>query len=246
MNNAVKFTDKGGVSVDVYVKENCVEIKVIDTGIGISKEYHQLIFEEFRQVSEGHSRNFEGSGLGLNITKKLVEKFGGEIYVESSLGQGSTFTVKLPFTIDGNYPIGEKVKISEKKYNVTFTDKLKQLALLVDDDPFMHSVLTRYLSDYYKIEATVNGEFAIKLCKEKKYDIVFMDINLKHGMDGKQVTRELRKLQGYENIPIVAITAYAMVGDREEFLAAGCSHYISKPFTQKNLLKLVDDIRQGK
>ena len=96
INNAIKFTNEGGVLIDVSVSENFVEIKVIDTGIGISKEHHQIIFEEFRQVSEGISRSFNGTGLGLYITKKLVDKCGGSISVESEIGKGSTFTVKLP------------------------------------------------------------------------------------------------------------------------------------------------------
>jgi PAS domain S-box-containing protein len=98
INNAIKYTKEGGVSVDISLKDNFVEIKVIDSGIGIAREYHETIFDEFRQVSEGYSRSFEGTGLGLNITMKLVNKFGGEITVESELGKGSTFVVKLPVT----------------------------------------------------------------------------------------------------------------------------------------------------
>ncbi len=96
INNAIKFTNEGGITVDISIITGFVEIKVIDSGIGISKENHKLIFEEFRQVSEGLNRNFEGTGLGLNITKKLVAKLGGEISVVSERGEGSTFIVKLP------------------------------------------------------------------------------------------------------------------------------------------------------
>jgi signal transduction histidine kinase len=96
INNAIKFTKKGGISTEICLKDDFVEIKVVDTGIGIDKDNQHLIFGEFRQVSEGFTRKFEGTGLGLNITKKLVELAGGEIFVESELEKGSTFTVKLP------------------------------------------------------------------------------------------------------------------------------------------------------
>lgn len=242
INNAIKFTSEGGVIVDVSVIENGTEIKVKDTGIGIAEEYHNIIFEEFRQVSEGHSRNFEGTGLGLNITKKLVDKFGGSMFVESTPGKGSTFIVKLPLTAGDE--ISDKkpaVKLPEEKH-ISATPKVKPLALLVDDDPLVHPVLKRYLANQIELETASDGEFAIKLCKVKKYDLVFMDINLKRGLDGKQVTRELRKLKEYESVPIIAITAYAMVGDREEFLEAGCSHYLSKPFKQQDVLNLIGEI----
>ncbi|MDF1611385.1 response regulator [Stygiobacter electus] len=246
INNALKFTVEGGINVDISLQETLVEIKVEDTGIGIPEEYHNIIFEEFRQVSEGLGRNFEGTGLGLSITKKLVEKFGGEISVESKLRKGSTFIVKLPITTDDK--ISKKkvaIQIDEKK--LKFEDaKVKPLALIVDDDPLVYPVMKRYLEGYLKLESTTDGKFAINLCKKKKYDLIFMDINLKRGFDGKQLTRELRKLKEYENIPIIATTAYAMVGDREEFLAAGCSHYISKPFKKEDLLDLVVGILNKK
>ncbi|MFZ5948030.1 MAG: PAS domain S-box protein [Stygiobacter sp.] len=246
INNALKFTDEGGVNVDISLNKNLVEIKVKDTGIGIPYEYQKIIFEEFRQVSEGLGRNFEGTGLGLNITKKLVEKFGGEISVESELRKGSTFIVKLPIITDD--------KISKKKVAIPIHEerlkyeapKVKPLALIVDDDPLVYPVIKRYLEDYLELESTTDGEFAINLCKKKKYDLIFMDINLKRGIDGKQVTRKLRKIKEYVNVPIIATTAYAMIGDREEFLAAGCSHYISKPFKKEDLLDLVVGILNKK
>jgi PAS domain S-box-containing protein len=109
INNAIKYTNEGGIAVDISLKDIFVEIKVIDCGIGIAKEYHEIIFDEFRQVSEGYSRNFEGTGLGLNITMKLVKKFGGEISVESEPGKGSTFIVKLPVTNAGEIAVEKNV-----------------------------------------------------------------------------------------------------------------------------------------
>lgn len=242
INNAIKYTYEGLISVDVSQNNDFVELKVTDTGIGIPKEAHDLVFDEFRQVSEGLSRNFEGTGLGLNITKRIVEKFNGEISVESQTGQGAIFTVKLPRK--------RKEKVIEQE---TVFDKTIQAAapeqktempngLIVDDDPFVYPLMKRYIALKVNLEDAKDGKTAINLCLRKQYDIIFMDINLRHGQDGKEVTKAIRKIKGYENIPIIATTAYAMAGDREEFLAAGCSHYLSKPFNQKTALSLLGEI----
>src|ERR1035437_1904981 len=242
INNAIKFTNEGGVVADISLKDNFVEIRVIDTGIGISKEYQDKIYEEYRQVSEGYTRKFEGAGLGLNITKKLVEKFGGEITVNSEPGKGSTFIVKLPVN-DAVAKTEQETVIGKANLTVLSEQKLvKPLALLVDDDPLVYPVLKRYTAGQIDLESTPAGEFAVKLCGQKQYDYIFMDINLCEGMGGKQATQVIRKIKGFESIPIIATTAYAMVGDKEEFLAAGCSHYLSKPFGQQDILNLLEKI----
>jgi PAS domain S-box-containing protein len=246
INNAIKYTNEGGIAVDISIKDIFVEIKVIDSGIGIAKEYHDIIFDEFRQVSEGYSRNFEGTGLGLNITKKLVAKFGGKISVESEPGKGSTFIVKLPVTSAGE-KIKEEPVIGKVPLKVLTEQKsVKPLALLVDDDPLVYLMLKRYTGRQVDLESTPDGEFAVKLCGEKRYDYIFMDINLRRGMDGLQAAQAIRKIKGYESIPIIAITAYAMAGDKEEFLAAGCSHYLSKPFGQQEISNLLEEILSGR
>jgi signal transduction histidine kinase len=242
INNAIKFTGKGGVAADISLKDNFVEIKVSDSGIGIAKEYQDIIFDEFRQVSEGYSRSFEGSGLGLNITKKLVEELGGKISVDSIPDKGSTFIVKLPVTMAGEKTENEKEIEKVSKAVITRQKQGKPLALLVDDDPFVYPVLKRYISEQVDMESSPNGGYGIKQCMNKQYDYVFMDINLGRGMDGKQTTQAIRKIKGYESIPIIALTAFAMVGDKEEFLAAGCSHYLSKPFGQEKIMNLLKEI----
>jgi signal transduction histidine kinase len=246
INNAIKFTNEGSVTVELSLKDNFVEIKVIDSGIGVLKKYYHIIFEEFRQVSEGFSRNFEGTGLGLNIAKKLVEKLGGEISVESKFGKGSTFIVKLPVT--NKEEIIKEEALIEKTLQAVFSEKksVKPVALLVDDDPFVYPVLKRYTAGQVDLESATEGMLAVNLCGQKQYDFIFMDINLRREMDGKQAAQAIRKIKGYETIPIIATTAYAMVGDKKEFLAAGCSHYLSKPFTQHDVLNLLEEITSGR
>jgi len=115
INNAVKYTNTGGIVADIQKNNHFVHIKISDTGIGIPKEYHQMIFEEFRQVSEGMSRNFEGTGLGLNITKKIVTKLGGDIRVDSEVGKGSIFTVSLP--INGS---SHKLRKNQEQKDISY------------------------------------------------------------------------------------------------------------------------------
>ncbi len=242
INNALKFTSEGSVTTTIFLNNDFVEIKVIDTGIGINEKDYQIIFDEFRQASEGYNRNFEGSGLGLSITKKIVEKFGGTITVESEIGKGTTFKVKLPVT---NAEAKEKeITGAETKiiHQLPKQKSVKPIALLVDDDPFVFTVLKRYASEYIELKTTVDADFAIKKLKEKQYDLIFMDINLRRGMDGKEATKKIRTMKGYESIPIIATTAYAMVGDKEEFLAAGCTHYLSKPFSQEDIVSLLEEV----
>ena len=248
LNNAIKFTHTGGVTInlspDKVEGKNFVAIKIIDTGIGISKENHNLIMEEFRQVSEGLERNFEGSGLGLSITKKLIQKLKGTLTVESELGKGSTFTVKLPLT-ENLSPTIPSSQIRSKKVE----EKKEQLdnipcVLIVDDDENINKIVRNYLKSNFKVSCVHNADDAIELVKHKKFDVILMDINLKSGIDGKQATQEIRKIHGYESMPIIACTAYTMVGDKEEFLEAGCSHYISKPFSREELLLLMHEIFQ--
>ncbi len=242
INNALKFTSEGSVTTTIFLNNDFVEIKVIDTGIGINEKDYQIIFEEFRQASEGYNRNFEGSGLGLSITKKIVEKFGGTITVESEIGKGTTFKVILPVT---NAEAKEKeITAAETKVipQLPKQKSVKPIALLVDDDPFVFTVLKRYASEYIELKTTIDADFAIKKLEEKQYDLIFMDINLRRGMDGKETTKKIRTMKGYESIPIIAMTAYAMAGDKEEFLAAGCTHYLSKPFSREDTVSLLEEV----
>ncbi len=243
VNNALKFTFVGGVNINVGFNENYLEINIADTGIGIAEKDYDIIFEEFRQASEGFSRNFEGTGLGLSITKKIVEKFRGSINVKSKLGMGSTFTVKLPITENiSKKEIPPEIKIGQHKGILS----VKSIGLVIDDDPFVFVVLKKYLIDTVDLDSISDAELAFNMLKKKKYDMIFMDINLKRGMDGVQATKQIRKLKEYENVPIIATTAYAMENDKEEFLAAGCSHYLSKPFTRQSVMDLVADISENK
>lgn len=251
INNAIKYTKSGEITIKINKEEKGGKsygaIRVKDTGIGIPKDKQDLIWEEFRQVSEGFNRSFEGTGLGLSITKKFVEKLGGEIFLEKSeVGVGSVFTVLFPIEEatkeiripgeDGSY----KIELGE------FRRKKMPDILYVEDDPVAIDIVRAFTKDYCTIEGALSGKEGIEKAKEKRYDAVLMDINLGKDMDGLEATEKIRKIQVYKDIPIIAVTAFAMVGDRDEFFERGCTHYISKPFSRTELQRLIMEVFAAK
>ena len=249
ISNAIKYTESGGITVKLYQtgegNNRWITIQVIDTGIGISEENQKIIFQEFRQASEGYSRSFEGTGLGLTISKRLTEALGGKISVESQLGKGTTFQIKLPvnYSIEANKSIESPKPMSlEIKTNINHNFQNNNLIteiLLVEDDPVSTDVTKLFLRNLYKVSTCDNAETAIQMAKQNKYAAILMDINLGVGKNGLDVASEIRKLKDYTKIPLIAVTAYAMKGDKEKFLAAGCSHYLSKPFTKDEIIKIL-------
>ncbi len=255
VSNAIKFTDKGGVTVEVdkmLIKNKGKAIlRVTDTGIGIPKDSQQIIFEEFRQVSEGFNRGFEGSGLGLCIADKFVKLMDGEISVDSVLGEGSTFTVRFPLckkikeTGDTIVPIDDVESVIQEKETMTDNAKLPEV-LLVEDDLSNAGVIKYLLDGVCNLDTVKTGIMALEMTAKKQYKAILMDIDLGVGMSGIETTKEIRKIKGYENLPIIAVTALAMKGQRELFLAEGCSHYISKPFDTKIFLRLMQQVLSNK
>lgn len=246
VNNAIKFTAEGEIvlSVSKKVDESGNEAAVIecrDTGIGINEEKIPVIWEEFRQASEGLSRNFEGTGLGLTLTKKFVEKINGKISVISKLGEGSTFKVELPMKSEKS-GLSEDVlqQISENMEQIPSKEEMVfRKILYVEDDKIAFDVVNRFLSDEFLIDLAFDSFEAIEKLKTKKYDLILMDINLKKGLDGIQLTKLIRNELRLTKLPIVAITAYAMKTDRDMFIAAGCDDYIAKPFKKSSLVSVV-------
>ncbi|MCI0473744.1 MAG: ATP-binding protein [Ignavibacteria bacterium] len=242
INNAIKFTDKGGVIVDLAVHNNDIIIKVTDSGIGIPENKYEMIFEEFRQESEGLNRNFEGTGLGLTLTRKYAELMHGTIKVESVVGMGSVFTVSIPIKphIKAKNNIGGNGENKDAK--IKTASSLKKNILLVENDKVSTMLIKTYLSKNYNIDSVSKGSEALDIAAQKRYDIILMDINLGEGLTGIETTHLIRKLDNYREVPIVAVTAFALESDKEEFLRYGCTHYISKPFEQKELMALLNDV----
>lgn len=251
INNAIKFTSKGGITLSLKTivsetgEKESYEISVSDTGIGIPEKSRKIIFDEFRQASEGLNRSFEGTGLGLTITKRFVELLKGKIEVESKFGKGTAFIVNIPCNIKGElkekntYIKKQEIKKRKEITGSSFTGKK---ILFVDDDETSLILVRLFLKNICPVDFARNGNEAIQKASGNDYDVVLMDINLGRGMDGITVAKEIKKLEKYKNIPIVAITAFAMKGDKEEFLQSGFTYYLSKPFVKQTFLDLIKEI----
>ncbi|MEW6004696.1 MAG: PAS domain S-box protein [Stygiobacter sp.] len=246
ISNAIKFTPKGKISIAVkIIKESKDTLRIIvsDTGIGIPKDKQEIIFEPFRQASEGYNRVFEGTGLGLTIVKKYVELLSGKISLKSEYGQGSVFILDFPIEI-----LEPKLDIETNEINKTMDNTIyqKQMSpkklLYVEDDEFSQSIVVRALSNLYSVDLVTNAEDALNKIKGKNYDGLLIDINLGYGMDGVQLVRKIKLLPSYNNKPIIAVTAYASEAEKEDFLSSGFTHYISKPFSIKDFIKFVASI----
>ncbi len=242
LNNAIKFTDFGEVVLSTSIDNNDVIITVSDTGVGISEKKQDLIWEEFRQASEGYNRGFEGTGLGLTIAKKYTDLINGSISVESSLGKGTVFTLRLPISKSSPEQKEIKVNIEVHPINESKTPNPMIKILYVEDDEIAVKYVTTITKAYYSVDAATDSDEALNKLKRTKYDAILMDINLRRGMDGIELTKVIRKIAGYDSIPIIAITAFAMGKEKEEFLQQGITHYLSKPFVKAQLLDLLNEI----
>jgi len=236
IGNAIKFTEKGFIKFGYnYVDEDNLLFFVSDSGIGIPEEKIDIIFDRFRQIDGSHTRIYGGTGLGLTISKNLVNLLGGKIWVESIVDKGTVFYFTLPFVIikDAN--------IETKTENINKNFIWRNKTILVVED-----VLSNYLfiktvinKTKAKILYADNGEKAIEICRNnREVDIVLMDINLPD-LSGYTATKEIKKFR--KDLPIIAQTAYALSEDKEKSKQAGCDDYIPKPFRVNELLEKISD-----
>ncbi|MFH0735525.1 MAG: PAS domain S-box protein [bacterium] len=244
INNAIKFTDKGEVKIiiDSVVEKDgkYALIKIVDTGIGISEENKLVVFEDFRQLSEGLGRKYEGNGLGLPLAKRMTELLNGTICLESKPFEGTTVILKFKST-EKNYKTNITSYNIEAKINET-----KILEVLLVEDSFLNmEVIKWYLSGICNINYAESGEIAIEMAKQFLYDVVLMDINLGPGINGVETTKTIRKIPGYNSVPVVALTGYVLSGDEQKLKKEGLDYYIAKPFTKEDLTELFEDIRNS-
>lgn len=244
INNSIKYTVEGKISVRLSITEKNVVIKVKDTGIGIPEERQKIIWEAFRQVSEGFGRGFEGTGLGLTISKRYIELMGGTISLISQEGIGSEFVIELPITLEQKLSeeTGVDNKIIEDKSTNTKPGVKRHNILYVENEAVSASFVEIVLSSKYNVDIASSSDAALEKVRKKKYDTILLDINLGKGLNGLELSEAIRKIPGYSTTPFVAVTAYAMEEEKAEFLARGLTHYLSKPFGKNEILELMDSI----
>jgi signal transduction histidine kinase/ActR/RegA family two-component response regulator len=269
LTNAVKFTPEGGqvrleVTSDPF--KEIMHFTVTDTGIGIAAEDMPRLFKPFVQIDSSLSRKYEGTGLGLSMVARLTELHGGEISVESEPGQGSRFTVSLPIRDrhfsgpDGGQPLPDNELLFASSRGLaqnaasvpeTTLENLRAVTvvptiLLAEDDKTGAIVISDYLTaKNYKVVVARNGGTAIETARRLHPDLILMDIQMP-GMDGLEAIRQLRADNRFDAIPIIALTALAMAGDRERCLQAGANDYISKPVKLSELFLRIEGLLRAK
>ncbi|MDX2051144.1 MAG: ATP-binding protein [Polyangiaceae bacterium] len=265
LGNAVKFTPSGG-SVELAVElesDGSTLFSVSDTGIGISPENLERVFQPFVQIESSLSRRYEGTGLGLALVQQLSTLLGGSVSVESTPGRGSRFSVRLPpsseLAAGGSVPrdtqIGNLRRSSlrvREALTATNSEMLavggvsepsiaptgtRGLVLLAEDNEANQATIGGYLNARgYQVELAKNGREAVEFAGRKAFDIVLMDVQMPE-MDGLTAIQRIRENAEMGNMPIIALTALAMVGDRERCLAAGADEYLSKPLVLRDLVR---------
>jgi CheY-like chemotaxis protein/anti-sigma regulatory factor (Ser/Thr protein kinase) len=245
LNNAVKFTPNGGevrleVSLDLSVEQPMLNFMIKDTGIGIAKEDLPKLFQSFVQVDSRLARRYEGTGLGLALVERLAKLHGGRVSVESKVGEGSCFSVHLPY-----HPVSAIAATptisSTTETEINQSSSIKStLILLVEDNPNNAQTISTYLEHKgYSLMSANNGEEAIEVINQRKPDLILMDVQMPI-MDGFEATRQIRKNPDFAEIPIIALTALAMPGDRDRCFAAGMNDYLSKPIRMRQLTTMIE------
>ncbi|GAB4310838.1 MAG: hypothetical protein Kow00127_00550 [Bacteroidales bacterium] len=247
LSNAVKFTESGSIffilETNLSDSHNAdFRMIVEDTGIGINPEDRELIFEEFRQLDDYLTKRVKGTGIGLSITRKLVDLLNGKIEVESDVGKGSRFIVYLSFKSKPSKP-KQKMSGQSQEKELPGVDGKKIRILLAEDNEanqFLIKAITKQ-SDW-DIVVVDDGEKAIEAYRNDEFDIILMDVQMPV-MNGYEATKEIRRMEQQKgtHIPIIALTAYAMKSDREQCIEAGMDDYLSKPFKRQEFLQKIEE-----
>lgn len=244
LGNAIKFTENGFVKVhlravdDGSAGKQAIELTVEDSGVGIPADKLEHIFDKFTQADGSITRRFGGTGLGLAITRRLVEMFGGKILVESEVGRGSKFTVQWTAEVAKHSKRVEVERPGTAGEHVSLDGRAPQV-LLVEDNLVNQRVVLAILSKRgFQVGVAGNGLEAVQALEKSHFDLVLMDVQMPY-MDGIEATRKIRNELNLKHLPIVAMTAHAMNGDRERCLEAGMNDYVSKPVNAQTLVHTI-------
>jgi CheY-like chemotaxis protein len=235
LDNAIKFTQSGSIKFGLKNNKGQLEIFVTDTGAGIRKHSLENIFNPFNKGDQMLTWQSDGSGLGLPIAKGMIELLGGNIHVKSEERKGSTFSIVIPSWSQSLKELSPKGAEDSKKTN------RKPLILVAEDDEtnfFYLNALLRFETGAEVIHAS-NGREAIEMVKAKpEISMILMDVKMPE-IDGLEATRQIKKIR--KDLPIIAITAYSMSGDKERVLSSGCDGYISKPINKRSLIEKMEE-----
>jgi CheY-like chemotaxis protein len=240
IGNAIKFTDEGIVTVQVSAENAAdgvvpVKFEIRDTGIGMTEEQLAGLFQKFNQADPSFTRRFGGTGLGLAICRQLADLMGGGVSVTSTPGVGSCFTVDLPLL-----PAARPAALPAAAHVVS--KPVRPLRILVAEDNIVNQTFLRALltKSGHRVDIACDGAEAVEAARDNDYDLILMDVQMP-GLDGLEATRLIRQDPRWTHLPIIAMTAHAMTGDKERCLEAGMNDYISKPVHPTHLLTTVQE-----
>jgi signal transduction histidine kinase/ActR/RegA family two-component response regulator len=240
IGNAIKFTEVGHVEVSAEVGDEMVAVHVTDTGVGIPDAARDKVFEEFFQVDPSMARRQQGTGLGLAIASRLAHLMGGEISLDRAPGAGSRFTLSLPRSLPEHDALDSEAVVAPSPTLAPALGPARDSSILIVEDNEDNLFTLRQILNGLSVElgAAASGREAIEHCRRSLPGLIVMDMQLP-GMSGLETAGAIRALPGGPTIPIIALTAQAMRGDRERILAAGCDEYLSKPIQPKALLAAI-------
>ncbi len=259
LGNAVKFTEKGEIEINARKEDRTLVFSVRDTGIGIPASRQKEIFEPFRQLENSETRRHGGTGLGLAISKKMLDIIHGKIEIDSEAGKGSKFTVHIPESTlparaagrdgrirseqKGKKATGKEILAKKEKSILRFSlanrPKSPRILVVEDDESTRYAMQFILENAGYKVDFAEGGEKALLAAQHQRPDLILMDIMMPN-LDGYQVARMLKAQKQLAHIPVIALTARAMKGDREKALDAGCNDYLTKPFESKDILGMLE------
>jgi two-component system sensor histidine kinase EvgS len=229
LDNALKYTEKGKIKLSWRIERDFLQIAVEDTGIGIDPSDHEKIFERFQKLENQSKKLYRGNGLGLSIARAYARLLGGDISVASELNKGAVFKVHLPVNISS---VPKKLK--------TMKEKMHKIRVLIVEDEFSNLYFIRSLLKDHIFETTtaLNGRDAVAIFEQNPdFDLILMDLKLPL-LSGYDATRKIKAIK--QDVPVIAITAYALRGDKEKALQAGCDAYLAKPFIKEELLTIIE------
>lgn len=246
LSNAIKFTTNGGVRVKVaFIEETPTQVRVriavADSGIGISDQDKEKLFKRFSQVDSSNTRKFGGTGLGLVITKQIVELMNGTIQVQSKEGIGSTFIIELPMEVVVKEEVAEEMT-DASIFSMESSSRVH--VLVAEDEPVNQQVIGKLLGMAgYSYDIAGNGQAAVDLFKERHYDVGLFDVQMPV-MDGLEATKLIREIEAQrgtgEHLPIIAVTARAMFGEKEKILEAKLDDYVAKPYVLEDIVAAIN------
>lgn len=244
IDNAIKYTRSGYIKIILTQNSSGkFVILVKDSGVGISEEYLENLFQPYSQEESGYSRAYDGVGLGLSLVKKFLDLNEAKISVTSEKGKGTTFTI----TIDSNVNRDAKMESEQEvvppgEYKKELDATANHTVLIVEDDSVNQGFIKAILNRRGSINSlcAFTAQEALEIIEAEKVDLILMDISLGGDMDGLELTKSLRKSESYSNIPIIAVTAHAFPADRQIIIDAGCDDYLAKPFSSKELVEKVN------